>query len=42
MKSFQQFVSEAKEVHDREGLGGGTGMTHRTQTGKIGSERNQN
>ena len=39
MKSFQQFVSEAKEVHDREGLGGGTGMTHRTQTGKIGSER---
>ena len=39
MKSFQQFVNEAKEVHDREGLGGGTGMTHRTQTGKIGSER---
>ena len=39
MKSFQQFVSEAKEVHDREGLGGGTGTTHRTQTGKIGSER---
>ena len=39
MKSFQQFVSEAKEIHDREGLGGGTGMTHRTQTGKIGSER---
>ena len=39
MKSFQQFVNEAKEIHDREGLGGGTGMTHRTQTGKIGSER---
>ncbi len=39
MKTFQQFVSEAREIHDREGLGGGTGMTHRTQTGKIGSER---
>ena len=39
MKSFQQFVIEAREIHDREGLGSGTGMTHRTQTGKIGSER---
>ena len=38
MKSFQQFIIEA-ELHDREGLGGGTGTTHRTQTGKIGSER---
>ena len=39
MKSFQQFVTEAREIHDREGLGSGTGTTHRTQTGKIGSER---
>ena len=27
------------DLSDREGLGHGTGMTHRTQTGKIGSER---
>ena len=39
MKSFQKFVTEAREIHDREGLGSGTGTTHRTQTGKIGSER---
>ncbi len=39
MKSFQNFVTEAREIHDREGLGSGTGTTHRTQTGKIGSER---
>ena len=38
MKSFQQFITEA-ELHDREGLGTGTGLTHRTRTGKIGSER---
>ncbi len=38
MKTFQQFITEA-ELHDREGLGHGSGMTHRTQTGKIGSER---
>ncbi len=37
MKSFQQFISEA-ETHDREGLGHGTGTTHRGD-GKIGSER---
>ena len=38
MKTFQQFITEA-ETHDREGLGHGTGLTHRTRTGKIGSER---
>ena len=38
MKTFHQFITEA-ELHDREGLGHGSGTTHRTQTGKIGSER---
>jgi len=38
MKSFQQFVTEAVELRDREGLGGGTGMTHRGGE-KIGSDR---
>ena len=37
MKSFQQFITEA-EMHDREGLGHGTGMSHRAGE-KIGSER---
>ena len=37
MKSFQQFITEA-ERHDREGLGHGTGMSHRAGE-KIGSER---
>ena len=37
MKSFQQFITEA-ETHDREGLGHGTGMTHRGGE-KIGRER---
>ena len=38
MKTFHQFITEA-ETHDREGLGHCTGLTHRTRTGKIGSER---
>ena len=38
MKSFQQFISEATEIHDREGLGSGTGMTHRGGD-KIGADR---
>ena len=37
MKSFQQFITEA-ELHDREGLGHGTGLTHRGGE-KIGRER---
>ena len=37
MKSFQQFIIET-ELRDKEGLGGGTGMTHRGGE-KIGSER---
>ena len=37
MKSFQQFITEA-EMHDREGLGHGTGLTHRAGE-KIGRER---
>ena len=37
MKSFQQFITEA-ELHDREGLGHGTGLTHRAGE-KIGRER---
>ena len=37
MKSFQQFIVET-ELRDKEGLGGGTGMTHRGGE-KIGSER---
>ena len=36
MKSFQQFIIET-ELRDKEGLGGGTGMTHRGGE-KIGSE----
>ena len=38
MKSFQQFIAEVVELRDKEGLGGGTGMTHRGGE-KIGSER---
>ena len=37
MKSFRQFITEA-ELHDREGLGHGTGLTHRAGE-KIGRER---
>ena len=37
MKSFQQFIVET-ELRDKEGLGGGTGMTHRGGE-KIGSDR---
>ena len=37
MKSFRQFITEA-ETYDREGLGHGTGMTHRGGE-KIGRER---
>lgn len=37
MKSFQQFIIET-ELRDKEGLGGGTGMTHRGGE-KIGSDR---
>ena len=37
MKSFQQFITEA-ELKDREGLGHGTGMSHRGGE-KIGSDR---
>jgi hypothetical protein len=38
MKSFQQFVSEAKEVHDQQGLGSGVGLSHRGGD-KIGYDR---
>ena len=38
MKSFHQFINEAGELRDKEGLGGGTGMTHRAGE-KIGSDR---
>ena len=38
MKSFTQFITEAREIHDVEGLGSGTGTTHRGGD-KIGSER---
>jgi len=38
MKSFQQFIAEVVELRDKEGLGGGTGTTHRGGE-KIGSER---
>ena len=38
MKSFQQFVTEAREIHDREGLGSGTGMSHRGGD-KLGQDR---
>ena len=37
MKTFHQFITEA-DLHDREGLGHGTGMTHRGGE-KIGSDR---
>jgi hypothetical protein len=37
MKTFQQFITEA-ELKDKEGLGHGTGMTHRGGE-KIGSDR---
>ena len=37
MKTFHQFITEA-ELHDREGLGHGTGLTHRGGE-KIGRER---
>ncbi len=37
MKSFQQFITEA-ELRDKEGLGHGTGLTHRGGE-KIGSDR---
>ena len=37
MKSFQQFINEA-ELKDREGLGHGTGMSHRGGE-KIGTDR---
>ena len=37
MKSFQQFIIET-ELRDKEGLAGGTGMTHRGGE-KIGSDR---
>ena len=38
MKSYHQFINEAKEVHDREGLGQGTGMSHRAGD-KIGTDK---
>ena len=38
MKSFHQFITEAKEIKDVEGLGSGTGLTHRGGD-KIGGER---
>jgi len=38
MKSYHQFINEAKEVHDREGLGSGTGMSHRSGE-KIGTDK---
>ena len=37
MKTFQQFITEA-DLKDKEGLGHGTGMTHRGGQ-KIGSDR---
>ena len=37
MKTFQQFIAEA-EPYDKEGLGHGTGLTHRAGE-KIGAER---
>ena len=38
MKTFSQFVNEAKEVHDQEGLGSGVGLSHRGGS-KIGADR---
>ena len=37
MKSFQEFIAEA-ELKDKEGIGHGTGMTHRGGD-KIGADR---
>ena len=37
MKTFQQFITEA-DLRDKEGLGHGTGLTHRGGE-KIGRER---
>ena len=38
MKSFQQFITEADELKDKEGLGHGTGESHRGGD-KIGADR---
>ena len=38
MKSFQQFITEADELQDKEGLGHGTGRSHRGGD-KIGRDR---
>jgi hypothetical protein len=38
MKTFSQFVTEAKEVYDQQGLGSGVGLSHRGGT-KIGHDR---
>ena len=38
MKSFQQFITEADELQDKEGLGHGTGRSHRGGE-KIGADR---
>ena len=38
MKSFQQFITEADELNDKEGLGHGTGRSHRGGD-KIGRDR---
>ncbi len=38
MKTFRQFITEATDTPDPEGLGQGTGLTHRAGE-KIGSER---
>ena len=38
MKSFQQFITEADELKDKEGTGHGTGTTHRGGD-KIGADR---
>ncbi len=38
MKTFAQFVIEAKEVHDPEGRGSGVGLSHRGGS-KIGADR---
>ena len=38
MKTFRQFITEADELKDKEGLGHGSGMTHRGGD-KIGHDR---
>ena len=38
MKSFQQFIAESDELKDKEGLGHGTGKSHRGGE-KIGADR---